>query len=224
MSPVASFKFRIKAVIFDMDGVITNTMPDHFRVWKEIFGHEGIHVTHHDIYSREGQRGLTSVLEIFAQYGRRVSVRRARRLLQKKEKLFKRIVRQRFVPGARTFLRDLDKQGFCLALVTGTSRHELHRILPASVYKHFDVTVTGSDVKNGKPHPEPYRKALNSLKLPAKDAIAIENAPFGIRSACAAGLKCLALETSLPALHLKGAAAIFSSIKELRTRSRFIAG
>ena len=57
-------RFKIKSVIFDMDGVITNTMPDHYRSWKTALKEEGIHVTYEDIYKREGQPGISSVREI----------------------------------------------------------------------------------------------------------------------------------------------------------------
>ena len=63
-------QFHVDAVIFDMDGVITNTMPDHYRCWKQIFREQGIRVTYEDVYKREGQPGLTSVREIFTENGR----------------------------------------------------------------------------------------------------------------------------------------------------------
>ncbi len=213
--------YSVKAVIFDMDGVITNTMPDHFHAWKEILKTEGISVTRHDIYSREGQRGINSVFELFETYKRPVTDARAHKILKRKEELFKRIVRIRFITGSRRFLRRLHQQKFKLALVTGTSRQELHRILPQPLYDLFDVVVTGSDVMNGKPHPEPYLKAVRQLSLRCRDAVAIENAPFGIRSAKAAGLRCLALETSLSTEYLKQADRIFKTFKEMEAQINF---
>ena len=205
-----------------MDGVITNTMPDHFRAWTKIFRRYGIYVTHYDVYSREGQRGITSVKEIFAHHKKTLSRVAARKILVDKEKLFKKIVKTRFIPGARNFLRQLHRQGFDLALVTGTSRQELHRILPRRIYDLFSVTVTGSDVKNGKPHPEPFLAALRKSNVKAKDAVVIENAPFGIESAKRAGLKCLAIQTSLPEKYLKEADKVFGSMHDLKTKVRFV--
>lgn len=214
--------YPLKAVIFDMDGVITNTMPDHFHTWKEVLQAEGISVTHHDIYSREGQRGINSVFELFETYKLPMTDARAHKILKRKEELFKKVVRIRFIVGSRRFLRRLHQQKLKLALVTGTSRHELHRILPGSLYDLFDVIVTGSDVQNGKPHPEPYLKAIRQLGLRAQDAVAIENAPFGIRSAKAAGLRCFALETSLGEKYLKQADRIFKTFKEMEAQINFV--
>lgn len=211
-------RLHVKAVIFDMDGVITNTMPDHYRSWKAVLAPRGIPATYHDIYSREGQPGLQSVKELLEQYGKSFNKTQAEMILREKEEYFKKIVKQRFVLGARKFLKDLHRRGFHLAIVTGTSRHELHRILPREIYNLFKITVTGSDVKHGKPHPEPYLKSIAGLAVDAAQAVAIENAPYGIRSAKVAGLKCLALETSLPKKYLREADAVFASIKELRQR------
>ena len=212
---------KIKAVIFDMDGVITNTMPDHYAAWKTVLAEQDIQVTHLDIYRREGQRGIHSVQEIFAEYQKPFEHQKALKILKAKEKLFKKIVKTRFIIGARQFLKDLHRHGLRLALVTGTSRHELHRILPDEFYRLFEAVVTGSDVKNGKPHPEPYLKAVKLLRVKPTQAVVIENAPFGIQSAKAAGLRCLALETSLPKAYLNAADAVFPSVKVLRRTTRF---
>jgi beta-phosphoglucomutase len=207
---------KIKAVIFDMDGVITNTMPYHYRCWRDIFIKNGINATRLDVYLREGQKGIESVFEIFKEHGKTISFLKAHQILKEKEIHFKKTVQQRFILGARSFLKELASKGFQIALVTGTSRQELHKILPKNIYKLFAAIITGTDVKNGKPHPEPYLKCLKSLKIKAQEAIVIENAPFGVKSAKMAGLKCLALETSLPKKYLKDADRIFKSIKELR--------
>ncbi|NLE64529.1 MAG: HAD family phosphatase [Elusimicrobia bacterium] len=207
---------RPLAILFDMDGVVTHTMPFHYRCWKRIFEEEGLSLRRVDIYAREGQKGINSIREIFALKGVRVSTRRATELLKKKEILFKRIARTQFVPGARTFIRDCKRRGLLTALVTGTSRHEMHRVLPEAILACFDVVVTGSDVREGKPAPEPYQKALSLLKVPVSRALVIENAPFGIRSARAAGIRCVALKTSLPESYLSEADLIVRDYQELR--------
>jgi len=221
MNTMPRKNIKTKAMIFDMDGVITNTMPDHFRAWKEVLVREGIAVTHDDIYSREGQKGIHSVREIFAKYDKKFTPEKAQELLDKKEAFFKKFVKRRFIPSSRTFLRKLQKKRIRLALVTGTSRHEMHRILPDKIYERFEVVVTGSEVTHGKPHPEPFQLALKNLALPAEDSMVIENAPFGIRSAKGAGIRCVALETSLGRSYLKEADFIFASIQEMESRLEF---
>jgi len=210
-----------KAIIFDMDGVITNSMPQHFIAWRKIFSEEGIRVTHLDVYAREGQPGKNTVQELFKAYGKPYSPDIAKAILERKERLFKKIVKRRFIPGARSFLKCLAEKGFTLALVTGTSRHEAKRMLPAYIWDLFSVTITGDDVTRGKPFPEPFLKALKKLYLKPDKAVVIENAPFGIESAKRAGLKCIALATSLPKSYLNCADLVFPSLKELQKKVSF---
>jgi len=198
-----------------MDGVITDTMPYHFSAWKTVFAACGVHVSHEDIYKREGQKGIESLKELFDDKGVEFSVEVAKGLLKDKEELFKRIFKLRFISGSRTFLKALARRGYRLALVTGTSRHEAEHLLPKEIWNRFEVTVCGCDVQNGKPHPEPYLTALKKMKLDPADAVVIENAPFGIASAKAAGIRCMALETSLPRKYLKQADKVFATYKEL---------
>ncbi len=205
-----------------MDGVITDTMPYHFRAWEAVFASRGISASHEDIYKREGQKGIDSVRELFAQKEKFYTDIIGRRLLYEKEKLFKRILKRKFILGSRTFIKKCVAQGFQLALVTGTSRHEAQKLLVKDLWNCFNVTVCGCDVQNGKPHPEPYLKAIAKLNVLPKEAVVFENAPLGIRSAKAAGLFCIALETSLPASYLKGADAIFPSFKAIESKVRFI--
>lgn len=214
--------FKVSTLIFDMDGVITDTMPYHFRAWKSVLAREGVSVSRRDIYQREGQKGIDSVREIFREKGRIYTDVIGKRILQEKEELFKRIFKRKFIAGSRAFIKKLRSQGFRLALVTGTSRREAQKLLPSDLWNCFNAIVCGCDVQNGKPHPEPYLKALQRLKIRPCEAIVFENAPLGIRSAHKAGLLCLALETSLPRPFLKKADAVFSSFKALRSKVAFI--
>ena len=207
----------VKAIIFDMDGVITLTMPYHCRAWQKVFSGAGIHVSKLEIYAREGQRGIHSVLEIFHAHGMTITSTKAKILLREKEDLFKTIEKTPFVPGSRSFIKKYHQKGLKIALVTGTARHEIHKILPKTLLDCFQVIVSGSDVRQGKPHPEPYRKALKALNIGREEAIVIENAPFGITSAKRAGIRCLAIETSLPKRYLKDADHIVKDFSELET-------
>ncbi len=209
-------ELKIKAVIFDMDGVITNTMPYHFDAWMEVLRQSGIKVDCYDVYLREGQPGLSTLMELSRERGMALSLAKAKDILAKKEALFKKIVKTRFVKGSRPYLRYLKDRKFLLALVTGTSRHEVRKILHPRLFKMFDVTVTGDEVTCGKPHPEPFLKAMKELKVSPKEALVIENAPLGIDSAKKAGLFCAALQTSLPEKYLKQADAVFKTFAQLK--------
>lgn len=205
-----------KAVIFDMDGVITDTMPYHYRAWHNVLHNEGLRISKYEIYRREGQKGILSVSEIFAQANRTLSIKLGRLILSRKEALFRKLVQPRFIQGSRAFISMLVRNKVRLALVTGTSRQEVKEILPMSLQNQFEVIICGNDVKNGKPHPEPYSKAIRSLGIRGGEGVVIENAPFGILSAKSAGLTCLAIQTSLPRPYLRMADHIFHDVRSLR--------
>jgi len=207
---------KCKAVLFDMDGVIVHTMPDHFRAWQKVLESIGIQVDEFEIYAREGEPGMVTLSELLAKYGKKLPQEQMRRLVQWKESLFKQIASPRLFSGVEDFISQLKNQGYRLALVTGTSKNEVDSILPSRVADPFEVVITPELVSRGKPAPDPYLAALDKLGLKPDEALVIENAPYGIRSAKGAGLVCIAVATSLPREYLQDADLIFDSIEEVR--------
>jgi len=211
-----NLKHNFKAIIFDMDGVITNTMPYHFDAWLATLSSVGIKVNCYDVYKREGQDGLSTIRELYKEHNRKIDLLDAKKLLASKEELLRHSVKIKFITGARPFIRSLKKRKVFLGLVTGTSRHEAERIMPKDLMSLFDISVTGDEVTKSKPSPQPFLKAIKLLKVPAKNIAVIENAPFGILAAKRAGLFCVALETSLPRKYLRQADLICKSFVELK--------
>jgi beta-phosphoglucomutase len=198
-----------------MDGVITDTMSYHFEAWKQALKDNGMDVGYCDIYLREGQKGIETALQIMKENNIEASAKKAQDILEYKEKIFKKIARPKLIKNSRRLVKDLKKSGFKLALVTGTTRGELEYILPTGIFRLFDISVTGDEVKSGKPNAEPYLKAIKALKLKPNECIVLENAPFGIKSAKAANLYCIAVTTYLPKKHLKQADMILDSLEEV---------
>jgi len=105
-----------------------------------------------------------------------------------------------------------------LGLVTGTSSREVRRVVPARTLAKFHAVITGDRVRHGKPHPEPYRRAVRSLRVRSRHTVVVENAPYGIRSARAAGIGLVvALASSLPPRFLREAHCVVPSVKRLCT-------
>lgn len=205
----------LKAVIFDMDGVIVNTMPFHAAAWQATFKKIGVHITKKEIYLREGEKWDTTFFEVLKKNKIKVTKALRQEVYRHREDAFKNVMNMplfRYAPG---LIRNLKKRGLKLGLVTGTPHKEVKKILPGEIYDVFDVIVSSDRVKRGKPHPEPYLKALKALKIKAKEAIVIENAPKGITSAKKAKMKVIAVETSLPRRYLKEADFILGSLKEI---------
>ncbi|MDB4349532.1 HAD family phosphatase [Omnitrophica bacterium] len=206
----------LKAIIFDLDGVIVNTMPFHARAWQDTFKKFNINVTKKEIYLREGEKWDKTFFDILKKNKIKITKTIKEEVFRHRENVFKNILKIRIFKDAPPLIKGLKKRGFKLALVTGTPRKEVKRILPKQLYRLFDVIIPSDEVKRGKPHPEPYRKALRALKTAPYETIVIENAPNGIIAAKRANMKVIAVETSLSKRYLKKADFILGSLSEIR--------
>ena len=209
-----------RAIILDMDGVVLDSPPLHAITWQRTLAPLGIDMTAGDLYPLEGmptERTAQRLTEIFL--GEPCSAEQARELAATKRALFREMFNPAFVPGIVPLLHDLRGRGYRLGLVTGSAQSVVDESLaPSGATGLFDAIVTGDRVTRGKPDPEPYQTAAALLELPAGQCLVVENAPLGIRSARAAGMHCVALETTLPASRLEesGAGHVFSDVAALR--------
>ncbi|MEW6439444.1 MAG: HAD family phosphatase [bacterium] len=208
---------RCDAFLFDMDGVLTDSMPWHFEAWRRVLVDLGITVSRDAILRREGEKGLFTLRSLLAERGRELPEGVLLEILSRKEQIFRSLSFPKLFPGAQELVFDLRAADKRLALVTGTSASEVETNLPRDLVRCFDVVVTGDRVQKGKPDAEPYRVALQGLGTAREASMVIENAPYGIQSAKAAGLRCVALATSLPARFLEGADHVVQGIHELRS-------
>jgi len=206
---------HFQAVIFDMDGVIVDSMPYHFISWYEALLPLGIRVSCFDVYSREGERWEKTLKELLSSHGIKPVKKTLNRIFSRRQKIFKKYFRRFIFKGVREFLACLKEQGFMLGLVTGTPGKEIRKILDPGMLGLFDVVIAGDQVKHGKPHPEPYLRACRALKLDPADCAVIENAPLGILSAKGAGMFCIALTTSLPSQYLKAADVVAAELEDI---------
>ncbi|HLA38059.1 MAG TPA: HAD family phosphatase [Candidatus Brocadiales bacterium] len=209
---------NLKAVLLDMDGVVVDGMPFHLRAWKEAFSAVGIEVTDIDIYRREGMDGLETVQEISREKRVTLTPEVQRRVNESKDRMLNEIFQVRFIPGSLELIQKLKARGLRLALVTGTRGEVVSRIFKEGLNPpeaDFDVVITAESVERKKPAPDPYLKAVEMLGLRKEECLVIENAPAGITSAKRAGLRCLAITTSLPASYLKEADAVLAGLEDV---------
>lgn len=208
-------KLSPKAVIFDMDGVIADSMPYHFLAWYEALRPYGVRVSCFDVYAKEGERWSKSLKDFLKKEGIAPTKKLLSEIFVLRQKIFKKYFKRFIFKDAEPVLRGLKRKGYLLALVTGTPDYEVERILPQKLYRIFDDIVAGNNVKKGKPHPEPYLKAAKMLKVNPKECIVVENAPYGIESAKRAGMYCVAVSTSLPKEFLSGADLVVDRLREI---------
>jgi HAD superfamily hydrolase (TIGR01509 family) len=193
-----------KAVIFDMDGVLVDSMPYHADAWKTVFAEVGIRIKREDIYDIEGSNHEGIIRLVFRKAGRTPTPEDFKALAKKKMEIFTKTNRVTVFHGIYECL-ELLKKKCLLGVVSGSDRAVVMGLLLRFFPNTFDAVVTGNDVKEGKPSPEPYLKAVGMLKIAKDECIVIENAPLGVESAKRAGLFCIAIPTYVEAHRLKDA-------------------
>ena len=198
-----------------MDGVIVDSMPYHFLAWYEALRPYGVRVSCFEVYSREGERWDKSLKDFLRMGNLKPTPGLMREVFASRQKIFKKYFKRFIFKGVEEFLRCLKGKGYRLGLVTGTPHAQVIRILPASIRSLFDCMVCGDQVRNGKPHPEPYMKAGRLLKLAVHECAVVENAPYGIESAQRAGMFCIAVTTSLPSVYLSKADRIVDRLEDI---------
>jgi HAD superfamily hydrolase (TIGR01509 family) len=187
-----------KAVLFDMDGVLYDSMPVHVTAWSEIARKYRLDFVPEDFYLLEGRTGGSTLDVLFQRtFGREASEEEKQSIYQEKVELFNRANTGRVMPGAPEVLEQVKAAGLDALLVTGSGQHSLIDKLNQDFPGCFrrEKMVTGFDVQYGKPHPEPYLMGLAKAGVEAGEALVIENAPLGVQSAVAAGIFTIAVNT-----------------------------
>jgi beta-phosphoglucomutase len=186
-----------KAVIFDVDGVLVDSYHAHFESWRRLAAEEGLELTEAQFARTFGRTSRDIIAELWPD--RRLDAARIRELDDRKEALYRAIVREAFpaMPGARALVEALDHAGFRLAVASSGPPENVALALDRlGVAPIVDAVVTGRDVERGKPDPQVFLLAAERLGVPPARAIVVEDAPAGVEAATRAGMKAVALLSS----------------------------
>jgi beta-phosphoglucomutase len=205
----------IKAILFDLDGVIVDSMHYHFLAWDQMFHKIGGSVTKESVLLTEGMNSfeiLPRFLDMF-----NVDLPEEKRLpfIEEKRELFRNIAKLQYYPNAFETIEELRKRGYVTALVTACARKNMERSVDLERQKLFDFIISGDDVPRAKPNPDPYLIAQKTLGLSIEECVVIENAPLGVQSAKNAGMICIAVESTLGREYLQKADFVINEIQEL---------
>lgn len=191
--------FDIKAVLFDMDGVLYNSMPYHCKSWLETMTEFGYNCSYEEFFIHEGRTGGSTInLLTEREFGRRATEEEIKVIYKRKSELFTKYNNGETIPFANQMLDLVKGNGLETVLVTGSGQHSLLSKLEDNFPGIFirEKMVTAFDVKNGKPNPEPYLKGLiKAGHLDPNQAVVVENAPMGVQAAADAGIFCIAINT-----------------------------
>lgn len=213
---------KYKAVLFDYDGVVADTMEDNYSAWKSAFKSLKIRLKRDDYFPLEGKAPIDIARIILER--NRSDISQTEKIAHLKHDNYVAITKVRGVsiyPYIERSLVHLKRVDASTALVTGAARKRLEHSIPA-LLELFDYVVAADDTIDGKkiqskPSPDPFLVAAKKLSVSPTRCIVIENAPLGIESAKAAGCFCIALMSTLGRnpLEKAGADIVFQSHKNL---------
>ncbi|MDR0811729.1 MAG: HAD-IA family hydrolase [Paludibacter sp.] len=213
--------FLPRAVFFDMDGVLFDSMPNHAAAWTRAMSDIGIEFSLNDAYMQEGRTGASTIDGAMQKnFGRDATEEEKQDIYRLKTKYFDEFPPAKPMPYARELLDKIKAQGLDIYLVTGSGTVSLLDNLQAHFPDIFvqERMVTAFDVTEGKPSPEPYLKALAKSGLERRQVCVVENAPLGTRSAHDAGLFVIGLNTGIlqkDDLYREGANVVLDSMQQL---------
>ena len=191
----------IRAVIWDLDGVIIDSANEHRGAWQRLAREEGISFTDADFWATFGKRND----DIFATQWGLLSPQEAKVLADRKESYFRELIRETAapLPGAMELMQSLHEAGFAQALASSTPIENIELISEViGLKRYLTVLVSGETVPHGKPAPDIFLKAAQKLGYQPEYCLVIEDAVAGVQAAHAAGMRCISVagDRDLPGL------------------------
>ncbi len=188
--------FQEYGVIFDVDGVLVDTGPIHFKSWVKMANEIGKKFTKKFFDLTFGQQSVSITRKLV---GSKVEQHLVENWASLKEQYYREMVKDKLepLPGVLNLIKDLKDKNFKLAIGSSGPPENVELVLTTlNLTQNFDVIITAVEVENGKPEPDVFLIAAQQLKLDPKNCIVIEDAPVGIEAAKRADMPVIALRTT----------------------------
>jgi len=186
---------RPKAIIFDLDGVLTDTSEYHYKAWKRLADEEGIPFTHQE--NDEYLRGVSrreSLMYIIR--GRNYSEAQIQEMMDRKNRYYNEMITsmspQDLVTGGRDLLSEIRNAGIKVAIASGSKNCRLV-LEHLDIMSYLDGIADGYSVVNSKPAPDLFVYAAGLVQVPTPDCLGVEDADAGIEAIKTAGMQALGI-------------------------------
>lgn len=214
----------IQAVLFDMDGLIVDTEPIHFKAFKAVMREYGHEIPESLMSQLVGYPEADNIADLRRIYEMEAP---AEEIASRRHRLFMEFIRVdpiRVFPGFWEFSGEVRRRGLQQAVVSSSTAEQVAIILGRLFGErggvgapecYFDAIVNGDEVANNKPASDIYLLAAEQLGAPSAACLALEDTPAGVRSAAGAGMTVLAVPNDYSrGLEFPGAAAALGSLEE----------
>lgn len=186
----------MKGIIFDLDGVLVDSMTAHYKAWKTTFEEiTSLQVDERSIYLLEGMRGKDLVEEIFKKYNY-TDLSKTQVVIRRKDEVFRSIMNLRPYDKVNDILQEIR----CLkGIVSGSAKQDVVSIVNQCFPKNiFEIILTGDDIAHGKPNPEGFKLFLQRTNLNPLDVLVVENSPLGVEASNNARIKPIVVLNNSP--------------------------
>jgi beta-phosphoglucomutase len=215
----------LAAIIFDFNGIIADDEPLHLEMFQKVLAEQGLPLFREEYYTHFlGMDDRDCFKAVLAARKRPADDGLVDQLIAKKADYYARAIQERLIifPGVQELI-GAAAMTYPLAIASGALRHEIEGILNAiNLRAAFAAIVSAEDVRHGKPAPDCFVTALARLNerrgtapIAAKSCLVIEDSPWGVTAAHAAGMQCLAVTNSYPAESLTEADHVVSTLEGL---------
>jgi beta-phosphoglucomutase len=189
----------IKAVLFDLDGVLVSTDEYHYRSWVKLSADEGFDFFNHEFNDKfRGVARMECIEIITGASGRHYTEEQKQELADRKNRYFVEsladVTTEALLPGSQQMLKDLKKRRIKTA-VASNSRNAMMIIKQSGIENLLDAIVDGHQIENSKPDPEAFLLAAKKVGISPGNCLVVEDAVTGIESARRAGMKALGIGT-----------------------------
>jgi len=187
-----------QALIFDMDGVLVDNTPDQARAFQLLFRDLGLSTNARRMLHRLNGMPAPDILKTVFRHP--VPKKQLEEYAAQREFLYRTLYwsKRREVAGLTAFLKAARAAGYAIGLGTGSGAATISYIVDhLGLRPHFDVIVGKDDVPQGKPHPDTFQVTAAKLGAQPENCIVFEDAVLGEQAAYRAGMRCIAVTTSL---------------------------
>lgn len=179
-------------VIFDVDGVLVDSYQAHFDSWRMAAGRRGWDMTEEMFAATFGQTSQTVIRTLWSEMS--LSEQEMVDFDDEKEKRYRQLIAASFpeIRGAKDLIVQLHEAGVGMAVgSSGPRSNALTTLQIVDPHSHIRAIVTREDIERSKPDPQIFRIAAQRLQLPPTHCVVLEDAPFGVAAAHAAGCRCV---------------------------------
>jgi beta-phosphoglucomutase len=204
----------IKGAIFDLDGVIVDTVPLHFSAWKKMFESYGHSFTMQDYLAKvDGKPRLAGAASVLTE----LSPAQIKEAGDKKQRYYLELLdsgKVRIFQSSVKLIQELKSRGIKLAAAS-SSKNAVRILKKIGLYETFAVNVSGSDFKKGKPDPEIFLTAAQRLGVKPAESVVFEDAKSGVQAALNGGFFCVAIDRHGHPESLAGAQRLVKDLSEI---------